>query len=192
MVADYTADATAILPGSLRGSRDVIRESMALAFEGPLKGTSTVNKQLSLRFVGAGCGWLEPGPLRQRTDPRVSEAPSSFLVRFASARRRYATVVPMPDIQWHMDEERGGEEVSLRDLRNHVSEVLRRVEGGTPLTVTVDRRPVARLVPLTIRRTSMPAGEFFAQLGRIGGADPELRDELREMLTETTDDIDFE
>jgi uncharacterized protein (TIGR02246 family) len=52
MVADYTADATAILPGSLRGSRDVIREGMALAFEGPLKGTSTVNKQLSLRFVG--------------------------------------------------------------------------------------------------------------------------------------------
>ena len=52
MVADYTADATAILPGSLRASRDVIRESMALTFEGPLKGTSTVNKQLSLRFVG--------------------------------------------------------------------------------------------------------------------------------------------
>jgi uncharacterized protein (TIGR02246 family) len=52
MVADYTADASAILPGSLRGGRDVIRESMALAFEGPLKGTSTVNKQLSLRFVG--------------------------------------------------------------------------------------------------------------------------------------------
>jgi uncharacterized protein (TIGR02246 family) len=52
MVADYTADATAILPGSLRASRDVIRESMALAFEGPLKGTSTVNKQLSLRFIG--------------------------------------------------------------------------------------------------------------------------------------------
>jgi uncharacterized protein (TIGR02246 family) len=52
MVADYTADATAILPGSLRGSRNEVREGMALAFEGPLKGTSTYNKQLSLRFVG--------------------------------------------------------------------------------------------------------------------------------------------
>jgi prevent-host-death family protein len=98
----------------------------------------------------------------------------------------------MPDIQWHADQEPGEEEVSLRDLRNHVSEVLRRVEDGTPLTVTVDRRPVARLVPLTTRRASMPASEFFAQLGRIGGADPELREELREMLTETTDDIDLE
>jgi uncharacterized protein (TIGR02246 family) len=52
MVADYTADATAILPGSLRDSRDVIRQGMAMAFEGPLKGSSTINKQLSLRFVG--------------------------------------------------------------------------------------------------------------------------------------------
>ncbi|HTZ25676.1 MAG TPA: SgcJ/EcaC family oxidoreductase [Streptosporangiaceae bacterium] len=52
MVASYTADATAIMPGSLRGSRDVIRENMALAFAGPLKGSSTWNKQLSLRFAG--------------------------------------------------------------------------------------------------------------------------------------------
>ena len=52
MVANYAADATAIMTGSLRDSRDVIRESMALAFEGPLKGSSTYNKQLSIRFVG--------------------------------------------------------------------------------------------------------------------------------------------
>ncbi|WP_034272159.1 SgcJ/EcaC family oxidoreductase [Actinospica robiniae] len=53
MVADYTEDATAIMPGSLRGSREVIRASMAQAFAGPLKNTSTSNKQLSIRFVGA-------------------------------------------------------------------------------------------------------------------------------------------
>ena len=52
MVADYTPDATAIMTGSLRDSREVIRENMALAFQGPLKDTSTYNKQLSLRFVG--------------------------------------------------------------------------------------------------------------------------------------------
>src|ERR1700745_801772 len=51
-VANYTADATAIMTGSLRDSRDVIRENMALAFEGPLKGSSTYHKQLSLRFAG--------------------------------------------------------------------------------------------------------------------------------------------
>jgi uncharacterized protein (TIGR02246 family) len=52
MVASYTADATAIMTGSLRDGRDVIRKGMALAFEGPLKGTSTWNKELSFRFVG--------------------------------------------------------------------------------------------------------------------------------------------
>jgi uncharacterized protein (TIGR02246 family) len=52
MVANYTTDATAIMTGSLRDSHDVIRESMAQAFEGPLKGSSTHNRQLSLRFVG--------------------------------------------------------------------------------------------------------------------------------------------
>ncbi|SEG84730.1 conserved hypothetical protein [Actinacidiphila yanglinensis] len=53
MVADYTADATAIMAGSLRDSRDVIRQNMALGFDGPLKGSSTYNKQLSLRFLGS-------------------------------------------------------------------------------------------------------------------------------------------
>ena len=56
MVANYTSDATAIMTGSLRDSREVIRESMAVAFAGPLKGSSTYNKQLSLRFVGRDAG----------------------------------------------------------------------------------------------------------------------------------------
>ena len=38
MVANYTADATAIMTGSLRDSRDVIRENMALAFGGATQG----------------------------------------------------------------------------------------------------------------------------------------------------------
>lgn len=93
----------------------------------------------------------------------------------------------MPDVNWHVD---GDWEVSVRDLRNHTSEVLRRIEAGEPATVTVDRRPVARLVPLTRRRRSMPTGELFARLTQIGGgADPGLRDELRGILTETTDDL---
>jgi uncharacterized protein (TIGR02246 family) len=52
MVANYTADATAIMTGSLRDSRDVIRQNMALSFKGPLKGSSTYSKQLSIRFLG--------------------------------------------------------------------------------------------------------------------------------------------
>ncbi len=48
----YNDDATAILPGSLRDGKKVIRDLMAAGFAGPLKGSSTVNKRLSLRFIG--------------------------------------------------------------------------------------------------------------------------------------------
>ena len=53
-VRDYNEDATAVLPGSLRESRQVIRDAMAAAFAGPLRGTSTVDEPLSLRFLGDG------------------------------------------------------------------------------------------------------------------------------------------
>jgi uncharacterized protein (TIGR02246 family) len=52
MVADYTPDATAILPGSRRLGREAIRDSMAHGFAGPLQGTSTWNEHVSLRFLG--------------------------------------------------------------------------------------------------------------------------------------------
>lgn len=54
MVADYTEEATAIMPGSLRDGREAIRASMAQAFAGPLAGTSIYSEQLSTRFVGDG------------------------------------------------------------------------------------------------------------------------------------------
>jgi len=52
MVAAYAEDASAIMPGSFRGSREVIRESMAGAFAGPLKDTSIRSRELSVRFRG--------------------------------------------------------------------------------------------------------------------------------------------
>ena len=56
----YNDDATAILPGSMRVGKKVIRDTMAAGFEGPLKGSPTGNRQLSLRFVGQdGAGATE-------------------------------------------------------------------------------------------------------------------------------------
>ena len=55
-----------------------------------------------------------------------------------------------------------GSSISVRDLRNSVSEVLRRVESGERLTVTVGRRPVAEIVPLRRRRTVPSAAERVA------------------------------
>ncbi len=74
----------------------------------------------------------------------------------------------------------------MRELRNNTSEVLRRVENGEELDVTVNGRPVARLVPLPRRRTSLTWEEI-----RAHQADSGLLAELREMLgDETTDDIE--
>lgn len=79
----------------------------------------------------------------------------------------------------------GVTEIPLRELRNNTSEVLRRVEEGEELNVTVNGRPVARLVPLPRRPRFLPAEVLLAHQ-----ADPGLRDELRELLgDETTDDL---
>lgn len=80
-----------------------------------------------------------------------------------------------------------GASISVRDLRNTLSEVLRRVEGGERLTVTVDRRPVAEIVPLRRRRT-VPTAEALAMVSRYA-ADRGLLDEVRGLLSDTTDDL---
>ncbi len=79
MVADYADDASAILPGSLRASREVIPQSMAAAFAGPLRGTSTANERLSIRFLGADVaivltesGILFPGQSEVPPENRVN------------------------------------------------------------------------------------------------------------------------
>ncbi|KWX03649.1 hypothetical protein TH66_12510 [Carbonactinospora thermoautotrophica] len=82
-------------------------------------------------------------------------------------------------------------EISVRDLRNHVSEVLRRVEAGERLRVTVDRRPVAQIIPLPLKREALPVAEFLRWRERTGGADPQLTDELRDVLADTTDDLEI-
>lgn len=76
--------------------------------------------------------------------------------------------------------------IPVRELRNHVSEVLHRVEAGETLEVTVNNRPVALLIPRHGRPTTLPTREFLAELPR---ADSALSEELATELTETTDDL---
>jgi prevent-host-death family protein len=69
--------------------------------------------------------------------------------------------------------------------------VLRRVEAGERLRVTVSGRPVAELVPLSSRPRSIPWETFMADADRWR-ADPGLAVELRELLPDTTDDLAIE
>ncbi len=80
------------------------------------------------------------------------------------------------------------DDVSVRELRNQTSAVLRRVEAGARLRVTVDRRPVAQLSPLAARPTWV-AGSVWRAALEGQQADPGLRDELATLLPQTTDEL---
>lgn len=79
-------------------------------------------------------------------------------------------------------------DIPARDLRNDVSGVLRRVESGERLRVTVSGRAVAELVPLPTRRQTMPWDSFQRHF-EGGRADPELARDLADLLPESTDDV---
>jgi prevent-host-death family protein len=80
------------------------------------------------------------------------------------------------------------DEVSLRELRNNVSAILRRVQAGERFRVTVNRRPVAELVPLPHRRLSVPWDEVRAKLPAVQ-ADAGLTADLLAAAPETSDDV---
>ncbi|TLG15749.1 type II toxin-antitoxin system Phd/YefM family antitoxin [Nocardia cyriacigeorgica] len=76
-----------------------------------------------------------------------------------------------------------------RDLRNHTAEVLRRVEAGEEFEILKDNRPVAKIIPLPRRRQWVPASEVVQELLRLGPDSTGLARELRETLSDTTDDL---
>jgi prevent-host-death family protein len=80
-------------------------------------------------------------------------------------------------------------EVATRELRNDTAGVLRRVESGETIVITVRGKPVADLVPhRTDQPRWMPRDELIALL-ETHSADPGLRDDLKRIAGETTDDL---
>ncbi len=79
-------------------------------------------------------------------------------------------------------------DLPARDLRNDVSAVLRRVESGERLRVTVSGRPVAELVPLVTRPSSISWRALQESL-ISARADAALTRELAELNPDTTDDM---
>jgi prevent-host-death family protein len=80
-------------------------------------------------------------------------------------------------------------EIPSRELRNDTAGVLRRVEEGESLTITTNGRPVAQLVPLPRSGRRWMSRAELVRLVREAQADPGLRDDLRELAGETTDDL---
>jgi prevent-host-death family protein len=79
--------------------------------------------------------------------------------------------------------------VAARELRNNTAGVLRRVEAGEDVTITVNGLPVAHLTALRPpRRRWLPRAELVARLRRAQ-ADPGLRTDLLRLAGDTTDDL---
>jgi prevent-host-death family protein len=79
-------------------------------------------------------------------------------------------------------------EVASRELRNETRSLLKRVEAGESVTITVSGRPVAVLQPVGRRPRWIGRDEF---LHRIQGhqADPGLTSDLEKLAPDSTDDL---
>jgi prevent-host-death family protein len=79
--------------------------------------------------------------------------------------------------------------VASRELRNDTAGVLRRVEAGEQVTITVNGRPVATMMPVQRSRRSWIRREDLVSRLRRAQADPGLRADLARLGDETTDDL---
>jgi antitoxin (DNA-binding transcriptional repressor) of toxin-antitoxin stability system len=78
--------------------------------------------------------------------------------------------------------------VSVRELRNSTSAVVSELEAGERLTLTVNRRPVADILPHSKGRDPwVPAAELRRIVGEAS-ADPDLLADLADVRGAVLDD----
>ncbi|HYM45741.1 MAG TPA: type II toxin-antitoxin system prevent-host-death family antitoxin [Solirubrobacteraceae bacterium] len=81
-------------------------------------------------------------------------------------------------------------EVPQRDLRNNTAALLRRVERGEHLRITIHGHPVADLVPVDDaprRRTFVPVEELRREMAGLLDPDDPLAEELKAFRTAARD-----
>ena len=80
------------------------------------------------------------------------------------------------------------QEVSVRDLRNSTAAVVAAVRAGEQLTLTVNREPVADIVPHVERRSPWVPSSELLRIARAAPADAGLLDDLAEVRGALVDD----
>ncbi len=78
--------------------------------------------------------------------------------------------------------------VSIRELRNSTSSVVADLEAGEPLTLTVNRRPVADIVPHVEQRDPWVSSSELLRIVDDAAADPGLLDDLADVRGAELDD----
>lgn len=69
-------------------------------------------------------------------------------------------------------------EISVRDLRNHTAEVVAAIRSGERLSLTVNRLPVADIVPHQQQRNAWLPSAKLRAIVEESGADQELLKDL--------------
>jgi prevent-host-death family protein len=78
--------------------------------------------------------------------------------------------------------------VSVRDLRNNTAEVVAAVQTGETLTLTVNRTPVADIVPHVERRSPWVPAAVLRRMLAEAPADPGLMRDIAEVRSALVDD----
>jgi antitoxin (DNA-binding transcriptional repressor) of toxin-antitoxin stability system len=79
-------------------------------------------------------------------------------------------------------------DVSIRELRNSTANVVAELEAGERLTLTVNRRPVADLLPHVAQRDPWVSSSELRRIVREAPADPTLLDDLADVRGAELDD----
>lgn len=79
-------------------------------------------------------------------------------------------------------------EVSVRDLRNHTGDVVAAVRAGERVTLTVNRLPVADIVPHAASVSPWVSSRVLREIVAEAGADPGLLADLRGVREDFIDD----
>ena len=79
-------------------------------------------------------------------------------------------------------------EVASRELRNDTRGLLRRVEAGEDMFITVDGRRVAVLRPIASRPSWLSRHEFVGRFS-VRQADAAMAADIRQLAPDTTDDM---
>ena len=79
--------------------------------------------------------------------------------------------------------------IPQRELRNDIARVLREVEAGARLRVTVDGRPVADLIPIEGARKTFVSRDAVVELLRDAPLDAAFSRDIEAAIDHTIDEL---
>lgn len=79
-------------------------------------------------------------------------------------------------------------DISVRELRNRTADVVRRVEAGERLSLTVNRRPVADIVPHE-DRPAWVSGAVVRRIAEEAPADRGLLADLEDVRSQLVEEL---